>query len=651
MQGTVTRRYNPFQRLIYTACVSGGRQVVPRRAAAAIVTSAPTRGNRLLPITNSAIDFFMRTSSCSCSSSHSPLSWQSLSCRTFSTDRVPTVRASNENHRQNITHSLVKEIKNAKSSKEALAVLQRMNDLNIEIQRIHYTTAISTCGKNNDWHAVMDLLREMEGEKGIQATVVTYNAVLDAYAKTGMWKKAMKLLQNMPLQGIQPDARSYQAVLYAFKVAGKGKEALWLLEEMKKTGSHPTKYLFSMAIQACERNWELALEILQKQKDSFDKPEHAFCEYCFTSCISVCGKAGQWEKALQLLNELIHHPDASVVPTIFCFNAAIIACQNCGQWDEAVRVFELAKKFGLAQNPYLYSTIMSAGARAGKTEEVISMLQELKDNGGKPEMRHYGLAMRVCSISGRWETALDLMEDMRSAHIRPDKPCYYAAMEACVKGGQSVKALDLFEETLLSKIHTSPARYLAAIQMCGKLGELDRAMRFYKQMVSAGLSRYDCFKGGQITLANYFFANQFAAALALVNDVCGHMTPRYEKGDILWDLQPLSLVSVAPCFMLVSKILLDTSLEHRQGLQESCDIVFITGEKIHEYQETKSTLNTLLRQFLDEHSGPSLLDRDDCRSCVITKSHLEQWLDSDKFAHFQSLIKGSKSINASTASS
>ena len=51
--------------------------------------------------------------------------------------------------------------------------------------------------------------------------------------------------------------------------------------------------------------------------------------------IRTCGRAEQWEHALDLLVEL---PRLQVPGTVFAFNAAIGACENAGEWQQAVHL-------------------------------------------------------------------------------------------------------------------------------------------------------------------------------------------------------------------------------------------------------------------------------------------------------------------------
>ena len=406
----------------------------------------------------------------------------------------------------------------------------------------------------------------------------------------------------------------------------------------------------------------MALEILQDQKETLKKQSDAFNVYSYSACMTVCGAEGQWEKALQLLNELINHPDPSVGPNIPCYGAAITACRHSKQWREALRVFEHAKASGLTPDENLYRSIMHACSAAGEWETAINLLEEMKLLRIRLTPYDYNAAMNACTRAGKCDEALELFEKMAQTKTKPDGFSYFVAIRACgimgkvdqaislnkllISSGESPRigsykaiingcadagrlsdVLKLWDEMQQHRISPDEILYNSAIRACDSAGDWKKALSFLNEMKSNGMKPFY-----KKVLGICFSANQFAPAFALFKDAYGQMTPQYVNGDIRWDLRRLS---ASACCILVSKILLDTSLERRQGLHEPGDIVFITGKGTRLYQETQSTLNTILRQFLDEHSGPSLLDRDDSRLCVITNSHFEEWLESDNFAHFQ----------------
>jgi pentatricopeptide repeat domain-containing protein 1 len=55
----------------------------------------------------------------------------------------------------------------------------------------------------------------------------------------------------------------------------------------------------------------------------------------YTALINACGKGGQWEEALKLLDAM---EEDKVTPDTITYNALINACEQRGQWKQAFKV-------------------------------------------------------------------------------------------------------------------------------------------------------------------------------------------------------------------------------------------------------------------------------------------------------------------------
>ena len=62
---------------------------------------------------------------------------------------------------------------------------------------------------------------------------------------------------------------------------------------------------------------------------------------CYSAAISACEKAGQWQHALGLFDQM---PNAQVVPNFFTYAAAISACEKDGQWQLALSFFNAMRR-------------------------------------------------------------------------------------------------------------------------------------------------------------------------------------------------------------------------------------------------------------------------------------------------------------------
>jgi len=84
-----------------------------------------------------------------------------------------------------------------------------MNEFKIPQSTENFNLGISACAKAREPNAASELFTKMKKRK-VKPDTVTFNTLLDACAKKGLWKDAMILLrecENDP--DIQPDIITY----------------------------------------------------------------------------------------------------------------------------------------------------------------------------------------------------------------------------------------------------------------------------------------------------------------------------------------------------------------------------------------------------------------------------------------------------------
>ena len=96
----------------------------------------------------------------------------------------------------------------------------------------------------------------------------------------------------------------------------------------------------------------------------------------YNSTISACGRGRQWEKALDLLQEMMDH---GIKPNVVSYNSAISACKKGEKWEKA-----------------------------------IDLLQEMTDHAIKPNVISYNSTIEACFISDKYSNALSLVHQAQN---------------------------------------------------------------------------------------------------------------------------------------------------------------------------------------------------------------------------------------------
>lgn len=118
---------------------------------------------------------------------------------------------------------------------------------------------------------------------------------------------------------------------------------LALFRRMKEEGFEPDVKAYSSAISACEAagEWQRALGILENLiEDSIDRDDDSLLNlYCFNSAISACEKGGAWVEALDIYERMVDL-GGSIQPNFVTVSSLVLALDKAGQKDLAQMKFE-----------------------------------------------------------------------------------------------------------------------------------------------------------------------------------------------------------------------------------------------------------------------------------------------------------------------
>ena len=217
-----------------------------------------------------------------------------------------------------------------------------------------------------------------------------------ACGRNGRPDIAVSILNEMEQKyGVKPDERSYRSAIIACNQAQHHRRRRKQVVSSSLDGS---QLKWDPAFQW----WECALALLRRMKENGLDPDIQV----LSSCISACEAAGQWQRALGVLQSMIdeNYGDEKFL-NLFCFNAAISSCEKGGAWVEALEIYERMISYGglLQPNFVTLSSLVLALSKAGQKELAQAKYQEgvklklvnpwrmTKDSRGRP------LKAMVCS--------------------------------------------------------------------------------------------------------------------------------------------------------------------------------------------------------------------------------------------------------------
>ncbi|CAM9882463.1 unnamed protein product [Ectocarpus sp. 12 AP-2014] len=328
----------------------------------------------------------------------------------------------------------------------------------------------------------------------VRPDVFSYSAAITACGNCGEWRRALALLRVMREQGVPPNVVSYNAAAHA--CVGDQRK----IGETRTNGNNGVAEPRGRAAEEEEEEeeeeegWALILGLMEEMRAEGVAPD----VFTFTTAITACGKAGQWERALDLLEEMggggggddglrRRRTGVPIAPDVASINAAISACARAGQWESALGL--LGRMAAQAGGGLIGSSVGGvssdddddeeqgdAAASSAAFSSATAAARDLRASSGRDSSRDatkgvgraaaagaaggtgggaawpaadavsFNSAMEACAIAGRWQEGTALLPRMLEVGVRPDV-CSYGGHLACLRaGGQWQRAVEVLDE-------------------------------------------------------------------------------------------------------------------------------------------------------------------------------------------------------------
>uniref|UniRef100_A0ACD5V0W5 Uncharacterized protein n=1 Tax=Avena sativa TaxID=4498 RepID=A0ACD5V0W5_AVESA len=264
---------------------------------------------------------------------------------------------------------------------------------------------------------------------------VSYNALIDAYGSSGMWKEAISLLHEMEKDGIPPDVVSISTLLTACGHCRQITKIDTVLEAAKCRG--------------------IELNIV-----------------AYNSGIGSYLSFGDYEKASELYTSMMA---SNVNPDGVTYNILISGLCKLGKYAESLKFFEDMVNLRIPLTKEVYSSLICLYVKQGKLTEAESTFSSMKESGCFPDVLTYTAMVQAYSDDGNWRSAWDLFKEMEGNAIQPDAIICSSLMEALNIGSQHERVLQLMEFMKEKCIPLNRKAYVEIIASCSMLRDWETA--------------------------------------------------------------------------------------------------------------------------------------------------------------------------------
>ena len=140
---------------------------------------------------------------------------------------------------------------------------------------------------------------------------------------------------------------------------------------------------------------------------------YRLCRTTYAKLISCLTKAGRPYIARLWFNIPQRH---GVATDIVAYNTAIHACAKSQQWQRALQLMEDMQGKGVPADTITYNTAISACAKGGQWQRALQLMGDMQSNGIPVDTRTYTAAISACEKGWQWQRALQVMEGTRGKY-------------------------------------------------------------------------------------------------------------------------------------------------------------------------------------------------------------------------------------------
>lgn len=208
-------------------------------------------------------------------------------------------------------------------------------------------------------------------EVNAELSIVTFNTLIDACARSGRMERLASILDDMTVQGVRPNIITYSTMLKGHCQNGDVQSGFRILEQMRN--------------------------------DPELKPD----EIMYNSLLDGCAQSNLVEDGLRILDEM---QAEGVYPSNFTLSILVKLMNRAKRLDQAFAlVDEISKKYSFQPNVHVYTNLAQACVYNQQLPRAMSVMEKMVEEQVAPDGRTYSILIRGCIAKGQFEHVANLL--------------------------------------------------------------------------------------------------------------------------------------------------------------------------------------------------------------------------------------------------
>ncbi|KAH7331567.1 hypothetical protein KP509_20G040700 [Ceratopteris richardii] len=367
--------------------------------------------------------------------------------------------------------SLILGLANDGQLQSALDFYQSMQDEYVQPSSHTLVTLLKVCAglnavnKGRSFHTDITL-------RGLETDIFVCNTLIHMYAEFNMPLEAKLVFDKLPCRTVV----TWNAMIAAFAENGLYSEALRLSDSMEKEGLSPDVFTYSCSVKICSSTGDL-----EKGRELHEKVN--CCEFktdifLGNSFIGMYAKCGSLSEAREVFDSLPKHD-------IVSWSALIGGYSEHGPYQEALECLEEMQLQGFLPDTVAYASALRACANGGFIEKGLELHDELvkKGNEGNPFLGNnlVGLYARCGSFSDAFKVI--------HMHSACDITAWNALITGLTEHAHFQQAIDCFKDIWRHCVSPDNITFACGLKACSGVGRVHEGFELHMHITSRGLEQ------------------------------------------------------------------------------------------------------------------------------------------------------------------
>ncbi|KAK1272202.1 Pentatricopeptide repeat-containing protein [Acorus gramineus] len=400
--------------------------------------------------------------------------------------------------------------------REAVALFQDMRCLGINADQVSIASLLSACaessaldlGKSMHCHALKSNISSsfstgtaivaMYAKCGCfdaaltvfddvsDKDIVTWNALINAYAQMGDADNAMKMFRKLQSTDHRPDSGTIVGVLPACALTNDLEQGVRIHGQVIKSGFESDRHVKNALIDMYAK-----CRNIDASESLFYRSDFARDEISWNTMIVGYQHNGCAEDAIKAFCRM---KAENIRPSLVTLVSVLPATAHMSALREGMALHAHAVKIGFESSRLVGNSLVDMYSKCGR----LDFAERLFDWMLERDTVSWNVMLNGYAIHGRGEEAVSLFSRMRRNHAAIDLVSFIAVLSACRHGGLIEEGKQVFD-LMKSEYRLKPdlEHYACLVDLLGRAGRFNEAMEFIQTMpVEADAGVWGALLGG-----------------------------------------------------------------------------------------------------------------------------------------------------------